>query len=148
ILDEVARAADEGIGVSRGEVRAMLAHHGDSGQLALWSLLAPANGRRGDGLDAAREALGGALRLVGAAGGQDPKAEALATLLAGPMKGAKTIVFTEFRDTAIHLMRSLRHRLRCITVVGDRAWAGTTPLTRAEALDGFAPASRSRAPDP
>ncbi|HEY2804801.1 MAG TPA: helicase-related protein [Gemmatimonadales bacterium] len=148
ILDEVMRAAEDGVTVSRAEVRSSIMRGADAGQLALWSLLSPGNAHRWESLGSARAALTCALALVDDADGADPKADALQSLLDGPLAGSKTIVFTEFRDTAIHLMRRLRHRLRCITVVGDRAWAGTTQLSRREALDGFAPQGRRRAADP
>ena len=148
IVEEVIRAGEEGVKLSRAEVRATLLRSGDSSQMALWSLLAPAGARAAGTLEAARSALSQALELLDASGDRDPKADALEHLLKGELAGAPAIVFTEFRDTALQLMRRLRHRLRCITVVGDRAWAGTAPLSRREALDGFAPQGRGQAADP
>ncbi len=148
VVDEVVRAADEGIRLSRAEVRATLLRSGDTGQLALWSLLGSSGNHAEQALGAARAALLHALQLLEEPGDRDAKADALGRLLGEELAGAPSIVFTEFRDTAIHLMRQLRHRMRCITVVGDRAWAGTTLISRREALDGFAPLGRGRAADP
>jgi hypothetical protein len=65
----------------------------------------------------------------------------------GPLRGRKTIVFTEFRDTALAIARHLRHRTRVLCVAGDGAWAGTERLPRRVALDAFAPRARAARPD-
>ncbi|HXY19721.1 MAG TPA: DEAD/DEAH box helicase [Gemmatimonadales bacterium] len=78
----------------------------------------------------------------GAGAGNDPKLEALETLLARDLAGRRTIVFTEYRDTAMHLAARLRRRFRVLAVTGDAAWAGRDRLSRREALDAFAPVSR------
>ncbi len=150
VLDEVTRAAEQGVTVSRADVRASLARSDDESQLALWPLLAPSGSMRPwDALAAARSALVRALALVDAASGTgDAKAEALEALLTGPLAGTRTIVFTEYRDTALYLLRRLRRQMRVIAVMGNGAWAGTTRLSRREALDGFAPIGRGRRADP
>jgi superfamily II DNA or RNA helicase len=76
------------------------------------------------------------------AAGSDPKLEALERLLAGDLAGRRTIVFTEYRDTALHVAARLRRRFRILAVTGSAAWAGRDRLSRREALDAFAPVSR------
>ena len=149
LLDAVTRAAEQGVAVSRADVRA--AWKGDGGgaaQLLLWPLLAPAGAEPAwQALAAARAAVERALSLCdGLSGAPDPKADALIRLLAGPLRGTRTIVFTEYRDTALHLLRRLRTTMRVVAVAGSGAWAGTTMLSRREALDAFAPLSRGRQP--
>jgi hypothetical protein len=53
--------------------------------------------------------------------------------------GTRTLVFTEYRDTALHLMRELRTRFRVIGVVGQEGWASGARIARREALDVFTP---------
>jgi hypothetical protein len=72
----------------------------------------------------------------------DPKLEALEALLAGDLAGRRTIVFTEYRDTALHIAAHLRQHFRVLAVTGTAAWAGRDRLSRREALDAFAPVSR------
>jgi len=146
VLDEIARAAQQGVRVTRQEVRRVA---GDVTQYGLWPLLGSnsSSGPSGGGLEITRHAISRALALTDAAAAvPDAKLNALQRLLTGPMQGARTIVFTEYRDTALHLLRHLRRHLRVIAVVGDAAWAGTTALSRREALDAFAPLGRARAP--
>jgi superfamily II DNA or RNA helicase len=149
VLDEIARAAEQGVSVGRAEVREAWAG-GSEAQLALWLLLARSTGAPAwDALAPMRKAVDRALAIADAAADTaDTKAEALETLLDGPLHGTKTIVFTEYRDTALHLLRRLRHARRVIAVVGDAAWAGNTVLPRREALDAFAPRSRAQARRP
>jgi superfamily II DNA or RNA helicase len=77
-----------------------------------------------------------------AAAAGDPKLDALEALLAGPLAGRRTIVFTEYRDTALQIASRLRQRFRVLAVTGSAAWAGRDRLSRREALDAFAPVSR------
>jgi helicase-like protein/SNF2 domain-containing protein len=122
----------------------------DDTQLSLLPLLmenGPALPR--DDLEERHAALDRALELVGAAEpAADPKVVALDALLAGELSGRRTIVFTEYRDTALYLARVLRRRRRVLTVTGDTAWAGRERLSRCEALDAFAPLARGARPDP
>lgn len=150
VLDEVLRAAEQGVTISRADVRASFNREGGESQLALWPLLVPpGEGATREPLLAARSSIARALELVDAAlPAADAKAAALEDLLSGPLKGTRTIVFTEYRDTALHLLRRLRERWRVIAVVGDVAYAGTTVVARNEALDGFAPLGRGRPVNP
>ncbi len=150
-LCQVADAAACGRRLSRKEFHALFPRHdGDDEQLALLPLLldtgdAPA----AEEVEEGRRALDDALSLVDvAAAGADPKLDALEALLCGALSGRKTLVFTEYRDTALHLARRLRRRFRVLAVTGDSAWAGRDRISRREALDAFAPLSRGVAADP
>jgi hypothetical protein len=74
----------------------------------------------------------------------DPKAEALAQLLAEcPVK---TIVFCDARATVRHLARLLRGRFRIAALAGERGWLGAGVATRREVLRVFAPRAQGAAP--
>lgn len=144
-------AREKGVPLSRAAFRAAFPHtDDDSAQLVLWPLLRSGDAPNWDGdLDAWCRAIDGALALIdGLPADQDAKCDALESLLEGELAGRKTIVFTEFRDTALHLFRRLRSRGRVLAVLGDAAWAGAARVTRGEALDAFAPGSRGTPADP
>ena len=150
-LIECAAAAGRGRRLTRAEFgRLFPRREGDDTQLSLLPLFLEAgDAPRCEDLDERRAATDRALALVEAATGRaDPKADALETLLAHRLSGRRTIVFTEYRDTALHLARRLRRHHRLLTVTGDAAWAGATRLSRREALDAFAPLARGARPDP
>jgi hypothetical protein len=136
---------------SRRDFHALFPRHdADDTQLVLLPLLlgnahplgAADIAERSDALDAA-------LALVAAAeAGPDPKLGALIALLAGPFAGRKTLIFTEYRDTALYLARALRHRFRLVAVTGRSAYAGLERVPRRRALDAFAPVSRRAVADP
>ena len=142
-LREWARARADGRCLTRREFRRCRDDGDCEGQLSLWPLLLD----RAVAPEAVAHrwaaAVGDALRAVESATDfADPKIEALLQALNGPLLGRKTIVFTEYRDTARAVARALRHRTRVLCVAGDAAWAGTERLSRREALDAFAPRSR------
>jgi hypothetical protein len=84
-------------------------------------------------------------RLLGRAGaGPDPKAEALARLLAADP--AKTIVFTVAAATVRHLRRRLDGTFRIGAVAGTGAWLGRDRVPRHEVLEAFAPRALGVAP--
>jgi superfamily II DNA or RNA helicase len=147
-LAEWRRAREHGLTLRRRDFRAAFPRgEGDDAQLVFWPLLLADRGDDAAHVRQWREAVDRALDcLEGLDDHPDPKLAALESLLlGGELAGRKTIVFTEHRDTALYLQRRLRHRLRSIAVVGDTAYAGTSRLARAEALDAFAPASRRAA---
>lgn len=76
---------------------------------------------------------------------RDPKCTALVDLLRTELRGRRTLVFTEFRDTAEELWRKLRNRFRVALVHGGGAWIGSGPATRAAALALFAPSAARHA---
>ena len=127
---------------------------GDDDQLALGHLalrpLPP--GRNGSALAVmagedgrhCRELLGLVRPLLDA----DPKLAALEKLLHGPLAGRRTVVFTEFRDTAMQLSNRLRHRFRVALIHGGGARIGGLPAGRAETVRAFAPVANGRAPPP
>jgi superfamily II DNA or RNA helicase len=144
-LSEWCRAREHGLILSRRDFGAAFPRgEGDDAQLVFWPLLLAERGHDAAHIRQWREAVDRALDcLEGLDDRPDPKLAALESLLlAGELSGRKTIVFTEHRDTALYLQRRLRNRLRSIAVVGDTAYAGASRLTRAEALDAFAPAAR------
>jgi hypothetical protein len=150
-LREWSAASSGGRRISRREFGALFPRHDDDDtQLALLPLLLePANAPADRGLGRRRAALDRALQIVeGACGGVDPKLAALLALLRGELAGHRAIVFTEYRDTALHLARALRHRFRVLAVTGSSAWAGGERLSRRRALDAFAPVSRGARADP
>jgi superfamily II DNA or RNA helicase len=144
-LRDWSAARESGRVLSRRDFRAGAAVAGDGArQLVLWSLLlGPATTDVARAEHAWRGTIERALALAEASAQRpDPKLDALAGLLAGPLRHDKTIVFTEYRDTALAIARRLRHRFRLLCVAGDGAWAGTERLPRREALDAFAPRAR------
>lgn len=145
VLDEITRAGEQGVRLTRAEVRAVMGRNADESQMMMWPLLAAPRGTPPwDRLAAARHAVDRALDLTDAASdGPDAKADALEALLRGPLQGGKTIVFTEHRDTALYLLRRLRTTRRVLAVVGDAGWAASGALPRGDALDAFAPVGRN-----
>ncbi len=75
--------------------------------------------------------------LVRTGTGPDPKAEALAQLLAADP--AKTIVFTDAAATVRHLRLRLCGMFRVGAVAGTAAWLGRDRALRHEVLEAFAP---------
>jgi hypothetical protein len=150
-LAEWSEAAACGRRISRREFRALFPRHdADDTQLALLPLvLEQARAASPDDVAERHAALDEALRLVDAAEeGADPKMGALEALLSGELAGYRTIIFTEYRDTALHLARRLRRRFRVLAVTGSAAWAGRDRISRRQALDAFAPVSRGARADP
>jgi len=150
-LTECAVAASSGRRLSRRQFHALFPRTDtDDTQLTLLPLLlAEAGSASSEDLADRLTSAGLALDLVAAAEARaDPKLERLESLLAGELAGHRTIVFTEYRDTALHLARQLRRRLRVLAVTGDSAWAGLDRLSRRRALDAFAPTSRGARADP
>ena len=150
-LREFSDLAAQGRVLTRRDFRSQAAARDDGdSQTVLWPLLlGPVISRPPRGEHPWRDAIDRALRLAQAAAGlADCKSLALEGLLSGPLRGRKTIVFTEYRDTARDLAARLRHRFRVLCVAGDGAWAGAARLSRREALDAFAPRARGAASDP
>ena len=82
-------------------------------------------------------------------GAVDAKVPALIQLLASRPPSHKTAVFTEFRDTAVYLWRSIQSRFRAALITGSGAYLGAERSTRIEVVRHFAPsANHSREPPP
>jgi superfamily II DNA or RNA helicase len=80
---------------------------------------------------------------------EDAKLIALEPLLSARAPPARTIVFTEFRDTAESLWRTLRDRFRTALITGSAAWLGNERVPRNEVIRSFAPlANGARQPHP
>ena len=73
---------------------------------------------------------------------EDGKLNALTNLLL-TRRPARTVVFTEFRDTARYLWSALRRRFRVALIDGAGAWIGEAPSSRRRAVECFAPRANS-----
>ncbi|MGQ0813567.1 MAG: DEAD/DEAH box helicase [Gemmatimonadota bacterium] len=71
----------------------------------------------------------------------DDKLDRLKQILDARPRGAKTIVFTEYRDTARHLWNALRRRLPVALIDGAGAWIGASQASRRQVIERFAPAA-------
>jgi superfamily II DNA or RNA helicase len=150
-LAEWSAAASAGRRITRREFRALFPRHdGDDTQLSLLPLLLGApDATPPTAVTERRDAVDRALRIAEtAAAAGDPKFAALEALLTGDLAGRRTIVFTEYRDTALSIASRLRQRLRVLAVTGSAAWVGRDRLSRRRALDAFAPLSRHARADP
>ena len=150
-LAELAEAAACGRHLSRRDFHTLFPRHdADDAQMVLLPmLLGGMDALQPDDIAERSRALEAALALVDAAeAANDPKLGALVVLLNGALADLKTIVFTEYRDTALYLARALRRRFRLLAVTGRSAWAGSEAVPRRIALDAFAPVSRGAAADP
>ncbi|MFO7894500.1 MAG: DEAD/DEAH box helicase [Longimicrobiales bacterium] len=76
----------------------------------------------------------------------DPKARALVGLLRS-LEGEKVLVFTEYRDTAEAVWRTLLPRFRVARIDGGGAWLGASLAGRGRVVDRFAPGANGR-PEP
>ena len=80
---------------------------------------------------------------------RDAKVARLEVLLRDELSGERTIVFTEFRDTAHALWRRLAAQQRVALIAGDVAYLGRGRATRRLVIERFAPrANRAREPSP
>jgi len=74
---------------------------------------------------------------------KDSKLEVLKTLLAGPLKGQKTLIFTSYKDTARYLHSRLNEDSVWLTAAGDphvrQIDSKNHPDERGEILKAFAP---------
>ena len=146
--EDARAAASSGRQLTRREFGLTRGAHAPDDQLLLWELLLGQH----PAADAPLTAFLAAVRDVERAAGDvtdadaDTKVAALCELL--DRVSPPAIIFTEYRATALYLMRRLRRRYRVLTVTGAEAWAGTDRIARAEALDAFAPLGRGRRPQP
>ncbi len=78
---------------------------------------------------------------------RDRKLAILADLLAARAPPLRTIVFSEFRDTAENLWRALRSRFQAGLITGSDAYLGAQRCSRGEVIRRFAPrANHARDP--
>ena len=150
-LTQLAEAASCGRRLSRRDFQSLFPRNdADEEQLVLLPLLlGRADGPAADDVGERLSELDAAAAIVDAAERvPDAKLAALVALLDRALWDRKTLVFTEYRDTALYLARALRRRFRVLAVTGRAAWAGTEQVPRRVALDAFAPVSRRAAADP
>ena len=145
-LDLADRAAAEGRGLSAREFqRCFPPTESLDVQLALFPLLVePTSGGAGGGPDGADRRELARLRAL-AADARDPKLAALERLL--DARPCKTIVFTDARATARHLLQRLGRR-RAAAVFGPAGRFAAGESTRHEVLRAFAPAAQGAPPPP
>lgn len=142
-------ARESGTLLGRASFRTVARRAGTAAQTALWPLLLPPAAEPGaPAAHAWRVLIERLLESATAAPEADAKLDALEALLAGGLRARKTIVFTEYRDTALAIARHLRRRFRVLCVEGTAAWAGAARLPRGAALDAFAPRARRAIADP
>jgi hypothetical protein len=79
--------------------------------------------------------------------GSDPKLQALIDLLHS-VEGERVLVFTEYRDTAEALWRTLLPQVRVGRIDGSGAWLGGSPAGRRRVVERFAPAANGRRAPP
>ncbi len=78
----------------------------------------------------------------------DGKLSVLKALLEGPLAGRSVLVFTEFRETAAALWKSLRGYGGVARIDGGGAWLGAVRAGRQEVVRRFAPRSNGASPPP
>ncbi|NJD11136.1 MAG: hypothetical protein FIB01_12135 [Gemmatimonadetes bacterium] len=76
----------------------------------------------------------------------DSKLAALTDLLGGELRDRPVLLFTEFRETAEYLWRSLRILIPCALIHGSGAWLGAGQSTRRGIIERFAPVSNGLPP--
>ncbi len=145
------RAIEAGRVLSRPDYRATFRGPADDpgSQLAFFELMLPA-----PSIDARRLArlrrtlehdqailahIHAALSTVGIE--SDLKLRSLLELLDGPHAGRKTLIFTEFRDTARYLYHQLKDRPHVAQIDSGGARLGLDPARRREVIQRFAPRS-------
>lgn len=70
---------------------------------------------------------------------EDEKLRVLVDVVKARPPSARTIVFTEYRDTASYIWRALRRRFAVGLIDGSGAWIGDTPASRRQVIERFAP---------
>jgi superfamily II DNA or RNA helicase len=145
------RAIDAGRVLTRPDYRASFRGPADDpgSQLAFFELMLPAPSIEPRRIAALRRSLEhdantlarihDALAAVGPVG--DRKFCKLIELLDGPLAGRKTLLFTEFRDTARHLHHQLRVRPHIAQIDSGGARLGMERAGRSEVIERFAPRS-------
>jgi len=151
-LRSFARATRDGYRLSPADHRALAGPA--RAQLALFGVALDPLPRRIQGDALADSALADADRLSAARQlvqpllARDPKLAALRTWLRGTHADRKVLIFTEYRDTALHLWQSLQSSFRVALVHGGGARIGASPVSRQEAVARFSPRSNGRPPPP
>jgi superfamily II DNA or RNA helicase len=145
------RAIDAGRVLTRPDYRASFQGPADDpgSQLALFELMLPVPSIEPQRIVALRRSLQhdadlfARIRdaLVAVGPGGDRKLRKLTELLDGPLAGKKTLLFTEFRDTARYLHHQLRVRPHIAQIDSGGARLGLERAGRSEVIERFAPRS-------
>jgi superfamily II DNA or RNA helicase len=145
------RAIDAGRVLTRPDYRASFQGPADDpgSQLALFELMLPVPSIEPQRIAALRRSLQhdadllARIRdaLVAVGPGGDRKLRRLTELLDGPLAGKKTLLFTEFRDTARYLHHQLRVRPHIAQIDSGGARLGLERAGRSEVIERFAPRS-------
>lgn len=145
------RAIEAGRLLTRPDYRAGFRGASDDpgGQLALFELMLPTPRIDPQAirdfrhrLEDDRELLQRVHASIAAVGaGADRKLARLIELLDGPLAGRKTLLFTEFRDTARYLHRQVRDRPHVAEIDSGGARLGLERASRREVIERFAPLS-------
>lgn len=152
VLAACADAADRGRLLRPGDPAAAPGPgDGDAVQLLLEEVLLDAAPPGMDLRDLAASARRDAAAIASALAclrGPDPKLDGLRRRLAERPVGEKVVVFTEFRDTAANLWRTLAGRGGVGRVDGAGAWLGMRRSGRRAVVERFAPVSSGVGPPP
>ncbi len=147
------RAIEAGRVLTRPDYRAGFRGPADDpgSQLAFFELMLPVPSVDSDRLEEFRNGLENDLAilsrihatLVAVGPGGDRKLTQLMELLDGPLADQKTIIFTEFRDTARYLYHQVRNRPYVAQIDSERAHLGLERSSRTDVIQRFAPRSNN-----
>ncbi|MGQ0560315.1 MAG: SNF2-related protein, partial [Gemmatimonadota bacterium] len=144
--EEFIAALERGLLLRPAAFRSLYGARDDALQLVLEAVaLEPQRGDQRALAEQARQDLA-VLRawLSGLRSARDDKLEKLLDMLAARPANAKTLVFTEYRDTARALWMTLRRRFRTGLIDGGGAWIGESPAARRQVVECFSPRSSGR----
>ncbi|HUP89245.1 MAG TPA: helicase-related protein, partial [Longimicrobiales bacterium] len=137
--EQFIEALRRGITLDLRGYRSLYAHDDQAMQLCFDELAFPSRSRDSDSLlERCEEEKRRFVEWRDSLAHVDHKLSALVALLVA-RRGKKTIVFSEYRDTARYLWRALRSRFRCGLIDGEGAWLGENRSTRREVIERFAP---------
>ena len=144
--DELSAALQRGFVLRPRVFRSLFELEGDSLQLVLDSVtLERLRGSYEGFLPRVHAEAATLRRIIGMLPPTDEKLRVLQSLLSARPATARTIVFTEFRDTARYLWTVLRKRFPVGLVDGSGAWLGELRSSRRTVVERFAPSANRTA---